>query len=336
MKQQLSLSMRPKSFDEFFGQEEVFEKLKKHLLKSGRQSNAFLIKGESGAGKTSLAEVMALSYQCTHSEFGSPCIKCRKRRSSFNIQKVNAASITGKEEIEQVLSTAYDLPSMGSKKRIFIFNEVQRTSKNAQDSMLETMENTPASTIYLLTTTEPSAVARAMRRRCFPIKMQPLDEKGVRTMTSEVLKRLNLKEKLSALKLSEALTDNGITSPGFVMIALEKYIAGESAEEAAQVDLESGFNHNALTKCIIKGDWSGAAEELKKATVDDARSVQQGVASYLRTILLESPEIDDNNKVLSRAILELAGFGNISSNILLSAISANVYNLCKHFSSHPR
>ena len=336
---QLSLSIRPKSFDDFVGQEKAISEILEDIR--DQETTRYLFYGPPGTGKTSIARIMALSFQCTHSRFGYPCLKCRKNKAQFNIHTIPCSKLTGTDSnksaaqlLDEALAGINDYPSIGSRKRCYILDEPQGLSPRAQEYLLEILEEAPKSSIVFLCTTSRSKLIRAMRRRCVPYRMLPLDEKDTRKLISKVLDKLGLKEKFSVSKLAEALVESSVTSPGFIMVAIQKYISGASATDAAQVDQDSDFDHKSLTRCITSGDWSSARGQLALASLDNARGIRNGVASYLRSILLDAEDMDGNADVVAKAIDSLSK--PVDDGTLLPLVTSTVYQLCKSFRRNPR
>src|SRR5258708_5704667 len=120
--QQLTLSFRPRTFKELVGQDKLIKRIRGRLKK--RTQTDWLFVGETGAGKTTVARIMAVSFQCKHQkEFGNPCKKCYKNKEFFDITEVNASQETGKEEMQKIISNADFFPKHGSKYKVFILDE---------------------------------------------------------------------------------------------------------------------------------------------------------------------------------------------------------------------
>jgi DNA polymerase III subunit gamma/tau len=331
-KRMLSLSFRPRTFDDMVGQEDLLKKVAKNAA-SKHPPSVWLFVGESGSGKTSLARILATSYQCKHKKFGHPCRHCYKHRSQFNIVEVNASDMSI-EDLRKVVDSSEYVPNAGSKFRVFIFDELHQASKAAQNLLLKYLEDCPATTIFIICTTEPQRLIGTLRRRCVSFKLRGLDETGVRELCSRTLKKLGKDKELRSVPLAEALVDQNVTSPGFVMMALQKYVNGASEEEAAKVTQVSDINVRAITKALTTGDWFSAKEELRKASSEDARSVRAAVASYLKTILLDSDEIDDRTKSVAAAIKQLVFTAEDS--VILAAVASACHDLCRVFRKYQR
>src|SRR6266700_3437705 len=113
MTQVLSLSFRPKRFSELVGQEKLVERIRGHFQQ--RVPTAWMLIGQKGAGKTTIARILAMALQCRHQdEIGEVCDACYKKKSSFNIVEINGAKFTSKNELEQILSGSDLNPNPGS------------------------------------------------------------------------------------------------------------------------------------------------------------------------------------------------------------------------------
>jgi replication-associated recombination protein RarA len=325
----LAITMRPKSFEDMIGSEKLIKQIKDQI-EGDKAKKAWLFSGGTGSGKTTIARIMALAWQCKHVEFGSYCRGCYKARKVFDITEIYASKHTGKDAIEELLSGYVYEPKPGSKMKVYILNEVHRLSTNAQDSMLGFTEDVPRKTRFILTTTEPDKVLRALRRRCEVCKIQPLGLDEIRKL---VKKGLTIcKSEKSSTDLSEKLMEKNVTSAGLIVNAIQKYAGTASdAEEASNVELGSGIDTLALCTCIVKGDWDDVSRYLLKTEKEDMAVIRASVQGYLRTILLGDKEFGKRTDVVAKAILELHQVRDE-----VPAVSAVLYKLCKQFAEYKR
>src|ERR1700680_1323988 len=124
----LALSMRPRSLDDLIGADKLVERIRKRFA-SGRIPKAFLLVGQTGGGKTTLARIMSRAMQCTHHKnFGEWCSRCWKHRKEYDIDEINAARIRKVEDIEAKTDSYVLAPLPGSPFRIYILDEAHQLS----------------------------------------------------------------------------------------------------------------------------------------------------------------------------------------------------------------
>lgn len=127
---------------------------------------------------TTLGRILARALLCDKPVGGDPCDQCSscksilERGSSECFVEVDAATNSGKDDIRKVVDLLqYDTYS--GRRRIYLFDESHRLSKDALDALLKPMEDTiPGSQDKLLTcifcTTEPDNMRKTIFSRCAP------------------------------------------------------------------------------------------------------------------------------------------------------------------------
>lgn len=210
----LAERMRPRTLDEFVGQE--------HLLAPGKplrvqiqrdDASSMIFWGPPGSGKTTLAKIIAETTQASFLEF--------------------SAVLAGIKEIKQVMAEAEKAAGFGSRTILFI-DEIHRFNKAQQDAFLPFVER---GTIRLIgaTTENPSfEVISSLLSRCRVYTLQALTQAQI----VELLKRaLADKERgLGSLELTadpEALEMIASYSSGDARSA---YNALEIAAKLARAD----------------------------------------------------------------------------------------------------
>ncbi len=117
----LAVRMRPKSLDDFVGQEHILGegKLLRRLIESDKISSLILY-GPPGCGKTTLALIIS-----------------EKTKSHF--ERINAAS-NNVADIRKIIDAAKKRESSGGKRTILLIDEIHRFNKAQQDVLMPDVE----------------------------------------------------------------------------------------------------------------------------------------------------------------------------------------------------
>lgn len=249
----LALRMRPKTLEEFVGQDEILGEgslLRRAINTDGLQS--LILYGPPGTGKTSLGEIIA-------------------RRTEAQFIKMNAVSV-GVKEVRQVMKKAGELRDFYKKKTILFLDEVHRFNRAQQDVLLPAVED--GLVILIGATTQnpyhelnPPLLSRS---RIFPFK--PLTDMDLKRIlhgalsSEEGLKEYRVQVEddardhliqmasgdarslLNALELAVLTTEPD--EEGVIRIHLK--IAEESIQKRALQYDKGGDNHYDIISAFIK------------------------------------------------------------------------------------
>ena len=159
----LASRIRPKTLDEFVGQEHILGpgKLLYRAIKADKLSSVIFY-GPPGTGKTTLAMVIANSTSAVFEELN--------------------ASTSGKKDMESVIEKAKNTLGMHGKKTILFIDEIHRFNKSQQDFLLPHVEN---GTIILIgaTTENPYfEVNSALVSRSNIFELKPLSKENIKEL----------------------------------------------------------------------------------------------------------------------------------------------------------
>lgn len=169
-KEPLAFRMRPKTLEEYVGQEHVIGpgKLLYRTIKADRLSSIILF-GPPGCGKTSLAKVIS-------------------ETTKYKFYKINAVT-AGVADIKRVVEETRNYMMNPTGKSILFIDEIHRFNKLQQDALLPYVEN---GTIILIgaTTENPYfEVNKALISRSMVIKLNSLTEENIYKILKNALER---------------------------------------------------------------------------------------------------------------------------------------------------
>ncbi len=168
-KEPLAYRVRPKTLEDYIGQEHVIGqgKILYRTIKADRLSSIILY-GPPGCGKTSLARVIS-------------------ETTKYKFYKINAVT-SGVADIKRVVEETKNFMLNPAGKSILFIDEIHRFNKLQQDALLPYVEN---GTIILIgaTTENPYfEVNKALISRSMVIKLEPLSIDNIYQILKNALK----------------------------------------------------------------------------------------------------------------------------------------------------
>ena len=322
----LSLSLRPRQLSGLFGQEALVKSIRAH--QAARPPQAWLFTGATGVGKTTLARILAVSYQCTHQKlWGDPCDACWAERESFSIHEINASDVSGVEELGNVARLSRTRP-VGSAKRVIILDEFQRASTAAQNLMLKPMEEPPSTTVWIVCTTDPTKILATLRRRLTTYQLKGFNFAQREAFLTRVAATIKLARPLAPLFEQVHLAD--VSGPALLLQALEKYAAGGTPEEAVAGADAVSTDSLRICKAMTAGDWPSLCKLLQNVSADEARWVRSSTSGWIKSFLSRS-----DGKEAARAAMalrELTATAPMEDSLLVFWLWAVLHKICTEYS----
>ncbi len=181
-------------FSDIIGQEHIKEHLKNALL-NDTINHAYIINGEKNAGKEFIAETFAMALQCENNKNNNsvePCMECHACKQAVTRNQPDIITLVhekpgtiGVEDVRVgIVSDVYVRP-YSSRWKIYIVNEAENMSVQAQNALLKTLEEPPEYVVIMLLTSNISALLPTIISRSTVLNMRPVDDKTVRKYLME-------------------------------------------------------------------------------------------------------------------------------------------------------
>lgn len=277
-------------------------------LESNRIPNIWLLIGEPGTGKTSLAYIISQEIQ--------------KGTGQAEIEEVNGAVNNGVDFARALVARCSKYNPMTGLYRVVIVNEIQRWTDEAQQALLVPTEDINSPTVYILTSTDPSKINEALLSRCgaATYKLKGLDSAGRMRLIEKAIKISKCLEPMP--RIWKAIEEANVTSGRDIINAVEIYANGVPPELAVQsTDVDPQYME--IAKLVMTGNWNKIAPVLRKLKPADAKPLRQIISGLGRNQLLTGGQ---NCVTLLK---ELALYTAFQEGIDLSALFAIIYGYCQ-------
>ena len=177
-------------FQDIYGQEAMKEHLQ-NAIKTGKVSHAYIINGERSSGKEFIARIFAKTLQC---EKGGPqaCGECHSCKQAESTNQPDIIRVThekpnsiGVEDIRSQVNNDMGIKPYSSPYKIYIINEGEKMTVQAQNALLKTLEEPPSYGVLLILTTNVEALLPTIVSRCVVLNMKPVGDDIVRRFLME-------------------------------------------------------------------------------------------------------------------------------------------------------
>jgi len=206
----LAERMRPRTLDEFVGQE--------HLLAPGKplrlaiehdDPTSMIFWGPPGTGKTTLAKIIAAMTHATFIEF--------------------SAVMSGIKEIKQVMVAAEKAAEFGSRTILFV-DEIHRFNKAQQDAFLPYVERGAIRLIGATTENPSFELNAALLSRCRVYTLQPLTEAQIVALLHRAL-----------TDTQRGLGANGVVADEDALATIASYASGDARNALNALDVAASL-----------------------------------------------------------------------------------------------
>jgi putative ATPase len=265
--------MRPRTLDEFVGQEHILAPGKPLRVQIERDdAGSIIFWGPPGVGKTTLAHIIANMTRADFIEF--------------------SAVLAGIKEIKQVMADAEKARQYGTRTIVFV-DEIHRFNKAQQDAFLPHVEKGNIRLIGATTENPSFEIISALLSRSRVYVLNPLTEEQIvellrRALTDEVrgLGEQRVTADESALGKVAAYSSGDARSAYNVL-----EIATTLAKDAGDNRITDGIVESALQKRVLRYDKAGEEHyNLISALHKSVRNSDPDAALYWLARMLEAGE----------------------------------------------
>ncbi|MBI4469772.1 MAG: DNA polymerase III subunit delta' [Acidobacteria bacterium] len=279
------------TFSSFIGHERIKDALLRGL-KSGALPQAMLFAGPAGIGKRAFALALAKALNCAGSanEACGRCPSCRRidRGEHLDVTVLEPSTSQIKvQEIRELCAAAQTHPYEG-RRRVLLIEAADTMNAQAQNSLLKTLEETPASAVILLLAEHADRLLPTIRSRCQRYDFLPLTLPEVVQVLKGRLQKPELEIELLA-RLSRGRPGVGLTLDlvrfGTVRSECLIFLRALSGVVAPSAVLEAAANWG---KGLDRAELVDRLEALRLLLADLGRCLAgEGAGSLVNTDLAE-------------------------------------------------
>lgn len=269
--QPLHLKYRPQNFEEFIGNEATIDSLQSIVARESGDVRAFLFTGKSGCGKTTLARIIGNELGC----------------DSIDFLEYNSANVRGIDTIRDIAESCRYAP-MSGKVKIFLLDEVHKTTNEAQNALLKLLEDTPKYVRFILCTTDPGKLIQTIVTRCSVFHLSPLRKNQI----LRLLKWIHTEEGIEEMppQILNKIYEYCDGSPRRAVVMLNQVIHMNDEKAALQVLIDSTIDETSVKDLCekllnSKSSWEEIAGVLKNIK-GDPEQMRIGIMRYMKKVLL--------------------------------------------------
>ncbi len=173
-------------FNDIVGQEQIKEHLG-NAIRMNKVSHAYIINGERNAGKEFIAKTFAMALQCENRQDIEPCGECHSCRQALGGNHPDIIFVThekpgsiGVDDIRSQINGDVAIKPYSGPKKIYIVNEGEKMTVQAQNALLKTLEEPPQYAVILILTTNVDTFLPTILSRCVTLNMKPVKDSQIR------------------------------------------------------------------------------------------------------------------------------------------------------------
>lgn len=177
-------------FKGIIGHKDVVAHLE-NAIRTGKVSHAYILSGEKGSGKKTIARVFARALNC-ESDAEKPCESCHSCRQALGGNHPDIVEVThdkpnsiSVDDIRQQVVDDVPVRPYSGQYKVYIISDAEKMTQQAQNALLKTIEEPPQYVVILLLATSASALLPTILSRCVMLNTKPVPDDQVRSYLME-------------------------------------------------------------------------------------------------------------------------------------------------------
>ena len=290
----LALKYRPKKLSEVIGQPTVVKAFT-NAFKSKTLHHAYILSGNFGCGKTTVARIVAATENCKKGG-KDPCGECSNcvaifEGKSLEVNEIDAGSKGKVDDIRELHKSLYQYP-VECRTKYVIIDEAHSLTGGAAEASLKMIEEPPKFVRFILCTTEPQAFKDTIHSRCITWGFN----KVAWPELFEHLKRVASQESLDvdekALQIAAKASKGSVRNCLQNLQTMTNYVGNEritdvDAREALGV-IDDALYFD-IVDAILDKDAAKAFLTINRLFIDgkEAKVIVDGMYAHLNNLLIE-------------------------------------------------
>ena len=262
---------RPQTLEEVQGNKNIIEPLSRML--NTKDSQAFLLHGPTGCGKTTIGRIIANELGCRGND----------------LREINAADFRGIDTIRDLRSKV-QFKALEGDCQVWIVDECHKLSNDAQNAFLKLLEDPPKNVYFILCTTEPEKLLKTIKGRCSIYQVSLLSDHEMMLLLRRVVKG---EEETLPKPVYNQIIQDSLGHPRNALQILEQVLLVEPEsrlEVAKRAELEKSESIE-LCRSLLKGEgWKKISGILTGLKDQEPESIRRHVLGYAQSVLLSGQD----------------------------------------------
>lgn len=172
------------------------DSIKQHFQKAiglHKVSHAYILAGEAGMGRKSLAHAFALTLLCEKGG-SQPCMNCHACKQVLSGNHPDLIHVThekpgsiGVDDIREQINDTIMIRPYSSYYKVYIVDDAEKMTIQAQNALLKTIEEPPSYAVIILLTINEDLFLPTILSRCVQLKLKPLKDSVIQAYLKETM-----------------------------------------------------------------------------------------------------------------------------------------------------